>query len=239
MLNIKGKYQSVKPVLGDKKTLLLTFLTQAGELGLIVSSEQWMKYFVTDSTPKKDSKWLLTIRAKAIPELNRTMLVLISAKPNFDNSDVNFDRVVGLLEQIYDQLKKLGFASERTASLQDDRLKTDNDNHQINDDYEQSARDYQPDIEAEHEKNEVELPEVPTDNSHQFSLENQPAKKVDPAEEAVEQGTGDSITDTFFQSPEITEDQGIPVNDKDANSEETDALGTGPLNITEDLSDAL
>ncbi len=107
MLKIEGKYLNAKSIVGNKKTLLITFSTKAGNLELVVTSEQWMRYFVADNAPRKGGKWKLVVQAKAIPELNQTMLGLVNAKPLIDTSEENLGRVIEILEKIYHRMNNL------------------------------------------------------------------------------------------------------------------------------------
>lgn len=80
MLKLRGTYQKAKHLPGNTKTLLVEFTTAQGTLPIIVSSEQWMKFFVNDEAPEPNSRWELTLDVVAVPELEKTMLSLSEAK---------------------------------------------------------------------------------------------------------------------------------------------------------------
>lgn len=234
MLKIEGKYLEAKPVTGSKKTLLVTFTTKAGNLDLIVSSDQWMRYFVNDNAPRKNSNWQLVVKAKAIPELNQTMLGLVSAKPNIGNPEESLGKVVDLLQKIYARMGNIKQYESRSPALsrsteEDD----DNNNNQI--DYEAVAQNYQPKVENHSEEEETQLPEVPDEQTRQFSLDQQPAKKPNPKDIEVDQGTGDSVTDTFFRDTDEEDSQDSDATEDNEGPAPDDSLGDGPLNLTDAL----
>lgn len=233
MLKIEGKYLKAKPVVGSKKTLLVTFSTKAGNLDLIVSSDQWMHYFVSDNAPKKDSNWQLVVQAKAIPELNQTMLGLIRAKPQISNPAENLDKVVDLLQKIYTRMGNIKQDGNQEPAISKS-VEEDDDNNQT--DYEAVAQDYQPKVEVDSKEEETDLPEVPDEQTRQFSLDQQPAKKPNPEDSAVDQGTGDSVTGAFFKTADSDEDGKETDDSNDNDDPQDDSLGDGPLNLTDALS---
>ncbi|WP_414152242.1 hypothetical protein ACKN8S_07895 [Limosilactobacillus reuteri] len=238
MLKIEGKYLNAKSIVGNKKTLLITFSTKAGNLELVVTSEQWMRYFVADNAPKKSSKWELVVQAKAIPELNQTMLGLVNAKPLIDTSEENLGRVIEILEKIYHRMNNLQIGDNDNTNESESLSSKEASNNSL--DYEAVGQNYQPSLENKAKVSEEDLPDVPDNQTRQFNLDQKKPAQPNPEDVAVDQGTGDSITSGFFtETNENSNDDADSSDDsqeEQSNNQQGDVnLGDGPLDLSSGL----
>ena len=201
MFEIEAKFKSAKPNQNNEKShLLVNFSTKSGDLTLIISSKQWMDYFVNDSQPEPGSDWKLRLETTVIPELSQTMLNLKKASPVEEISPTlatsNNDTIILWLNKIYQRMGDLSVSSQQQPSLSS---LNNSDNQEPEDDFSAYGYNYQPNVDSESsdEGDEEPLSDVKTPVSHDFNL-HQRKKVVDPEKEALNQGTGSSITNSFF-----------------------------------------
>lgn len=219
MFEIEAKFKSAKPNRSNEKShLLVNFSTKSGDLTLIISSKQWMDYFVNDSQPESGSDWKLRLETTVIPELSQTMLNLKKASPVEEISPTlatsNNDTIILWLNKIYQRLGSLTVSPQQQPSL--DSI-VDSDTQESEDDFSAYGYNYQPNVNNESSEGDDEelLSDVKTPVSHDFNLHQQ-KKIVDPEKEALNQGTGSSITNSFFAD----EDN----QDEDDNESNNDAV---------------
>lgn len=201
MFEIEAKFKSAKPNQNNEKShLLVNFSTKSGDLTLIISSKQWMDYFVNDSQPEPGSDWKLRLETTVIPELSQTMLNLKKASPVEEISPTlatsNNDTIILWLNKIYQRMGDLSVSSQQQPSLSS---LNNSDNQEPEDDFSAYGYNYQPNVDSvsSDEGDEEPLSDVKTPVSHDFNLHHR-KKVVDPEKEALNQGTGSSITNSFF-----------------------------------------
>lgn len=226
MLKLRGTYQKAKHLPGNTKTLLVEFTTTQGTLPIIVSSEQWMKFFVNDEAPEPNSRWELTLDVVAVPELEKTMLSLSEAKiaPSAGTSEDS--AVVAILEKIYHRLNDLGIVSTVNscdASYYDQNHEQATSKLSTSEDELVSlGNNYQPKLETTATDNDdTNVVNDPKIKDHSFNLNSQRPKKLLPSQQAVDQGTGDSVTNNFFDQD--TEQESVEEQKKDVNTDPTEA----------------
>ncbi|MBB1062402.1 hypothetical protein [Limosilactobacillus fastidiosus] len=208
MFEIEAKFKSAKPNQSNEKShLLVNFSTKSGDLTLIISSKQWMDYFVNDSQPEPGSGWKLRLETTVIPELSQTMLNLKKAspieEPSLNPTTSHNDPIILWLNKIYKRLGSLAVSSQQQPSL--GSLDTF-DTQEPEDDFSAYGYNYQPNVNnvSSEEDDEEPLSDVKTPVSHDFNLHQQ-KKIVDPEKEALNQGTGSSITNSFFDDEDDNE----------------------------------
>lgn len=191
MLKFQGAYKKAQNLPGDAKNLLIEFSTTQGYLPIIISSEQWMKFFVNDETPKPGSRWELTLKVVVIPELGKTMFSLSEAK-RATSEEIPEDSIVDLLKKIYSRLDNPKAAAYENSN----ELLTDSKKSTSVDELESLGNNYHPTIDAVDDNTKVEVNE-PRIKDHEFNL-NETQKNLSPNKRAVDQGTGDTVTNQFF-----------------------------------------
>ena len=218
MFEIEAKFKSAKPNQNNEKShLLVNFSTKSGDLTLIISSKQWMDYFVNDSQPEPGSDWKLRLETTVIPELSQTMLNLKKASPVEEISPTlatsNNDTIILWLNKIYQRMGDLSVSSQQQPSLSS---LNNSDNQEPEDDFSAYGYNYQPNVDSVSfdEGDEEPLSDVKTPVSHDFNLHQQ-KKIVDPEKEALNQGTGSSITNSFFDD-EDNQNEDDSESDNDA-----------------------
>lgn len=204
MLTIFGEFKAVKHLKNDKTNLLVQFNTKMGKLEFVINNDTWMKYFIQDSQPHVGSFWKLKVQAIVVPELNKTMLSLESAtKATKENSNQN--AILSMLERIdqhIQELKDLGMKDNSFKISQPaidknevDDTNTDNDE----DDLTSMGDSYSPTLDdVTNDKPEAPIEVTDKPEKHHFSMATKEPEKKDPEQEAVQQGSGDSITNSFF-----------------------------------------
>ncbi len=233
MLKLHGTYQKAEHLPGNTKTLLVKFITAQGSLPVIVSSDQWMKFFVNDEAPKPNSQWELTLDVVAVPELERTMLSLSEAKIAPCDGTPENSAVVTLLEKIYHRLNDLRIVptvNSCDASYYDQNHEQATSKLSTSEDELVSlGNNYQPKLETTATDNDdTNVVNDPKIKDHSFNLNSQRPKKLSPSQQAVDQGTGDSVTNNFFDQD--TEQEAAEEQKKDVNTDPTEAEVTDSTN---------
>lgn len=174
MFEIEAKFKSAKPNQNNEKShLLVKFSTKSGDLTLIISSKQWMDYFVNDSQPEPGSDWKLGLETMVIPELSQTMLNLKKARPveeiSLTPATSNNDTIVLLLNKIYQRMGDLSVSSQQQPSLSS---LNNSDDQEPEDDFSAYGYNYQPNVDSvsSDEGDEEPLSDVKTPVSHDFNL---------------------------------------------------------------------
>ena len=108
----------------------------------------------------------------------------------------NNDTIILWLNKIYQRMGDLSVSSQQQPSLSS---LNNSDNQEPEDDFSAYGYNYQPNVDSvsSDEGDEEPLSDVKTPVSHDFNL-HQRKKVVDPEKEALNQGTGSSITNSFF-----------------------------------------